>query len=171
MKKVLAVMTAMVVVVLMAFVASAGHILGCPHRPTVWNGTTGNDCASDGDGSADNWHLKAGNDEAHGDIGADLIAGEGGDDVIHGGNGPDDLTGGDGHDNLYEFDPGNGDLSTDDLNGGAGNDFMECGRGTDTCLGGTQTVGGQDTIFHCHDSGADTVGGFEQHIDVNPPNC
>ena len=151
--------------------ASAGHIPGCPHRPTVWNGTSGNDCASDGDGSNDNWHLKGGNDEAHGDNGGDLIAGEGGDDVIHGGNGPDDLNGGDGHDNLYEFDPGNGDLSTDDLSGGAGNDFMECGRGTDTCQGGSQTVGGKDVIWHCHDVGADTIGGFEEHVDVFPPNC
>jgi Ca2+-binding RTX toxin-like protein len=152
--------------------ASAGHILGCPHRPTNYEGTAGDDCASDGDGSNDLWGLKGGNDEAFGDNGGDIIDGWGGNDSIQGGNGPDWLIGGDGHDNLYEFEPGQGGLDSDRVNGEGGNDFIECGRGADTCLGGTQTVGGEDVIFHCHDVQADNqVGGFEEHIDVFPPNC
>ena len=160
--------------VLVAFVlpAGAGHIVGCPHRPTSWEGTAGNDCASDGDGSNDTWGLKGGDDLAFGDNGGDMIDGWGGDDRIDGGNGPDWLIGGDGHDRLYEYEPGQGGLDSDRVNGEGGNDSIECGRGTDTCLGGTQTVGGEDLIFHCHDGHPDNqVAGFEDHVDVFPPNC
>ncbi len=158
---------AVTIAVVLAFVvpATAGHVPGCAHRPTVYTGTSGADCASDGAAANNVWALRGGNDEAHGDNGADDIQGEGGDDVLHGGNGGDELRGGDGHDRLYEFDPFEADNDNDRIFGDNGDDYVECGGGADLCRGGGQTVGGEDVLFHCHNGGeADDLGGFEQHI-------
>ena len=168
MRKLGAVLVALSAVLMFGGIAAGSHIVGCPHRPSSWTGTGANECASDGaPASNDAWSMGGGNDTAYGEVGLDIINGNGGADVLQGGADGDFLAGGDAGDNLYENEPGLPGSASDQVYGDDGNDNIECGRGTDTCRGGT----GYDILWHCHDGGADDIGGFEEHIDVTDPGC